>query len=74
MSSLDQVLAPPPSSPGTREILEGELVVQDGDRWARIDGSSALWGPLVGGDELTGGELILVAIAQNGRPWVIASG
>lgn len=71
MPDLDQVLAPPPSSPGTREIVEAELVVQGGERYARVDDSAALWGPLIGGELATAGDFIVVAITQNGTPVVI---
>lgn len=71
MPSLDQVLAPAPSSPATRQVLQGELVIRRGDRFARIDDSGALWGPVVGGDTLTAGTLIVVAITQTGTPFVI---
>jgi hypothetical protein len=68
---LDQVLAPPRASAGTRQVLEGELVVQAGERWARVDGSAALWGPLIGGTGLDAGTTVVLAISQDGRPFVI---
>jgi hypothetical protein len=68
---LDQVLAPPAPSPGDRQVLEGVLVTRRGDRYARIDDSAALWGPLVGGENVDDGETIVVAIAQSGTPYVI---
>jgi len=71
MPDLDQVLAPPPSSPGTREIVEAELIVRGGQRYARVDDSAALWGPLTGGETAEDGELIVLAITQTGRPVVI---
>lgn len=73
MPSLDQVLASSTSAehPGTRQVLEGELVVRDGERFVRIDDSAALWGPVVGGDTLDSGEWVVVAITQNSTPVVI---
>lgn len=71
MPDLDQVLAARKESPGSREILEAELVLRGGERYARVDGSSALWGPLVGGEAAGDGELIVIAITQNGTPVVI---
>lgn len=71
MPDLDQVLAPPVPSPGTREVLEGELVLQAGERYARVDGSAALWGPLVGGEGAQAGETIVIAVTQTGTPFVI---
>lgn len=71
MPDLDQVLTPPPSSPGTREIVEGELVVKAGKRYVRVDGSAALWGPVIGGAALSDGTTIVVAISQTGQPFVI---
>jgi hypothetical protein len=68
---LDQVLAPPASSPGTRQIVEAELVVRGAERWARVDDSAALWGPLIGGEGLGNGATIVLAISQDGRPFVI---
>jgi hypothetical protein len=71
MPSLDQVLAPPQSSPGTRQLLEGELVIRRGQRYARIDDDGALWGPLLGGEQASAGDLVAVGISQDGRPFVI---
>lgn len=71
MPALDQVLTPPASSPATREVLEGVLVIQGGQRYARVDGSSALWGPLLGGTTASAGDLVVIAITQTGRPVAI---
>ena len=67
MPSLDQVLAPPPDAPGDRQVLEGELVVRGDGRYARIDGSDALWGPLLGGGAAKDGDVIAVGVSQDGR-------
>jgi microcystin-dependent protein len=69
--ALDQVLATPPSSPATREVLEGTLVVRGSDRYARVDDSAALWGPVVGGDGATDGDVVLLGISQTGQPYVV---
>jgi microcystin-dependent protein len=73
MADLDLVLAPTSSarSPGTRQVLEGELVVRSGARYARVDDSAALWGPVVGGAGADDGDTILLGISQDGRPFVI---
>jgi microcystin-dependent protein len=71
MPALDEVLAPPSSSPGTREVLEGELVVRDGARYARVDDSSALWGPVIGGDNVESGDTVLLGVSQGGKPFVV---
>lgn len=73
MPSLDQVLAQPPPGPGDLQVLEGDLVVRNGERYARIDGDAALWGPLVAADELADGDTVLIAVSQEGRLWAIAS-
>lgn len=72
MTALDQVLAPPPSAPGTREIVEGTLVVRGSELYARVDDSSALWGPLIGKTSAVHGDAVLVGISQEGRPFIIA--
>ena len=72
MPELDQVqaLATPPAR-HDRPVLEGKLKIQRADRWAIIDGSQQLLGPLKGADSLPDGEVIGVAIGQNGTPFVI---
>lgn len=74
MPELDQVLSAPESQPGTREVLEGELVTHKGQLYARIDERAALWGPVVDGTGgvAEAGMTALVCVAQSGRPWVVA--
>lgn len=48
--------------------------MRDGERYARIDGDAALWGPLIAADELTDGDSVLIAVPQHGRPWAVAPG
>jgi hypothetical protein len=69
-AALDQLLSTPAPEAGDVTLLEGVLVVRSEGRYARIDGVAALMGPLVGADGLVDGASILVAISQNGRPWV----
>lgn len=58
-SSLDNVVA------------SGKLIIQSGRRWAQIDGTAALWGPVQGGDLLSHGTPILIGIDQESVPYVI---
>lgn len=46
-------------------------MVKAGKRYARVDGSAALWGPVIGGAALSDGTTIVVAISQTGQPFVI---
>lgn len=68
MPALDQLLAPLPSE-SERVIVEAELVSKDGSLWGRVEGSSALWGPVEGTG--TPGERVVLAIAQDGTPFVV---
>jgi hypothetical protein len=75
MTALDQLLTPRRrQGPGDREVLEGELVLQGGQRWARVDDDAALLGPLVGGDAALEGDIVAVVISQNGTPFVVYHG
>jgi hypothetical protein len=71
--SLDQLLAPPVREQDA-PLVEGELVLQGGARYARINGDRALWGPLEGAAAATEGDTVLVAVSQLGTYWVIAHG
>lgn len=70
MPSLDEVLAPRrPDGPLDHDVLEGVLVMHDGEPYARVDGDAALYGPLVGGG--TEGATVALAISQDGTPFVV---
>lgn len=72
MPELDQVLtAATPPAAHDQPVLEGKLTIRRADRWAIIDGSQQLLGPLKGADNLQDGEWIGVGISQNGTPFVI---
>jgi hypothetical protein len=66
---LDELIRDTP--PPAEQIVEGVLVVRSGARWARVDGQAALWGPLIGGDGLAAGATIVLALVQDGTPYVI---
>lgn len=69
--ALDQVTAPPPPGPGTVNVLEGVLTDRRGERWAIIDGSQQLRGPVVGADTVEIGARIAVVISQNGTAFCV---
>ena len=66
---LDELIrdAPAPAD----QVVEGELVVRSGERWAKVDGQGALWGPLVGAEHLEPGDELVFAQTQDGTPFVI---
>jgi hypothetical protein len=68
---LDQVLTSAPARPGTVPIVEGELVVRGGERYARVDDSAALWGPVLGGESASDGDFVVLVVTQNGTPVVV---
>jgi hypothetical protein len=68
--SLDELLQPRRlDGPLDHDVLEGVLVMRDGEPYARVDGDAALYGPLVGGG--TEGETVALAISQDGTPFVV---
>ena len=66
---IDELIRDAPSPPD--QVAEGVLVVHAGDRYAKVDGQAALWGPLVGGDHLAPGAELVLAQTQDGTPFVI---
>lgn len=75
MPELDAVLQP--RAAREREvapfplILEGELATQAGSRFLRIE-TTALWGPVMGADGLADGSAAVVAVSQEGVPYVVS--
>jgi microcystin-dependent protein len=69
--ALDQVTAPPPPGPGETNVLEGKLTLRREERWAVVDGSQQLLGPLVGGEAAVAGDRVCVAVSQDGTPFVV---
>ena len=69
MPELDELIrdAPAPAD----QVVEGELVERAGERWAKVDGQAALWGPLVGAEHLSTGDELVFAQTQDGTPFVI---
>ena len=53
------------------QLVEGELQIRGGERYARVDGQPALWGPLVGAEHLADGDALLLAQVQDGTPFVV---
>lgn len=66
---LDELIRDTPPPPA--QIVEGVLAERAGAHWARVDGQAALWGPLVGAEHLNPGDVIVLAIVQDGTPYVI---
>lgn len=56
---------------GTTNVLEGTLTLRRGERWAIVDGSQALLGPLYGADTIAIGARIAVVVSQDGTPFVV---
>ena len=70
MPDLDELIrqaAPVPDD----QLVEGELQVRGGERYARVDGQPALWGPLVAAEHLAEGDTLLLAQVQDGTPYVV---
>lgn len=68
------ITAPKPyqsAQAGAREVLEGILVQQAGQEWLRVDGSSALWGPIRNETEAKPGDVVCCAIGQQGTMYVV---
>jgi hypothetical protein len=53
-------------------VLEATLVVRADGLYARVDDSSALWGPLFGETSAGDGDTIVLNVSQDGRPFVVA--
>lgn len=66
---LDELIRDTPAPPD--QVVEGVLVDRHGEQWARVDGQAALWGPLVGAGHLDAGATVVLAIVQDGTPYVI---
>ena len=66
---LDELIRDAP--PAADQVVEGVLVVRAGERWARVDGQPALWGPLVGAEHLSTGDELVFAQVQDGTPFVV---
>lgn len=61
-------------SPGKAEdqaILKAKLVKQGGKDYAKVDNSTALWGPVFGASGLSSGAEIVVGIDQSNQLYVI---
>lgn len=69
--SLDQLWASRPTEQD-HQLIEGELTTQGSDRYLRVDGAPALWGPLEGATGRADGDVVLVGISHLGNYWVIA--
>src|SRR5262245_52460280 len=70
---LDQL----PSAPTARQsqnVLEGVLTERRGERWALVDASQQLLGPLVGAAGVSVGGRVCVAVSQDGTPFVVYPG
>jgi hypothetical protein len=72
MPDLDQLNKPrTPGMAAEREVLEGTLIQSNGDFYAKVDDSQALWGPLIGGTEAMVGADVCIGVAQTGQPFVL---
>jgi hypothetical protein len=59
------------SGAGDREVLEGVLTQQQDAWWLRVDGSVALWGPVLNPNNVPAGTVACVAIGQQGTLYVV---
>ena len=74
MSGIDELFVQQdPGSALDHEVLEGTIVYQSGQYWAKIDNEPKLWGPIRNAGSGDIGQTVLVGISQNERMWVIAS-
>jgi hypothetical protein len=72
MPDLDQIFKQQSSGQAEDErILSGVLRYQNGEFWATIDGTAALWGPVLGGSTNLIGKEVLIAFDQQKRPHVV---
>jgi hypothetical protein len=69
---LDMLLDERPASDD--QLVEGELTLRAGERYARVDGQPALWGPLVGAEHLAEGDTLVLGQTQDGTPYVVWPG
>lgn len=71
---LDDVLAPHASRERTDApylpVQEGTIETRDGEKFLRVD-TAALFGPVAGADLLANGTTAVVAISQEGIPYVV---
>jgi len=70
MPALDQ-LTGQTSTRETTYVLEGTLTERRGDRWAVVDGSQALLGPVRGAADVTLGDRICIVQSQDGTPFLV---
>jgi microcystin-dependent protein len=59
---------------GDREVLEGILVWQAGKWWLRVDGSAALWGPIINNTGAAAGSVVCCAVGQQGNIYAVYPG
>lgn len=71
MPSLDRLWSSRPTEQ-EHQLVEGEIVARAGERYLRVDGSPALWGPLEGASARDDGDLVLIGVSHLGSYWVIA--
>jgi hypothetical protein len=71
MPSLDQIMAPPPVPPDAAEpVLAGVIVTRADGTYLKVEGSAALYGPLLTAGAAAGADAA-AAIAQDGTPWLL---
>jgi hypothetical protein len=72
MPELNDLFNKTADAPPYPLILEGTLVVRPDGRYVSVDGfGSQLWGPVVGGEGSSDGDLVAVALTQEGRPFIV---
>jgi hypothetical protein len=71
---LDQLLKPAGVEERDLPVLSGECVVKHGERWLKLDGDHALWGPVNGADSVDDGDAMVAVIDQEGVLWAPGGG
>src|SRR4051812_33770292 len=72
MPELNDLFNKTADAPPYPLILEGTLVVRPDGRYVSVEGfGSQLWGPVVGGEGSSDGDLVAVALTQEGRPFIV---
>lgn len=56
---------------GTRQVLDGKLVWQNGAWWLKVDGSPSLWGPVENASPAVAGDRACVIVSQQGTLYVV---
>lgn len=69
MPDLDQIIDEP--SVPERVVLDGVLVEQNGELWARVSGQTALYGPVLDGTDGRAEAGVRCALLVTSDVWVV---